>query len=119
MFSFQKTRIWPPLRELTKQVYLLVNEFPKQEDFGLKPQIKRAIVSVSVNLAEGTTRNPVKDQALYYKYAYGSLAEVYAGMLIAESLGYVQNIEISHLEMEIENIARQLNGLRRHHLRKG
>ena len=55
-FSFERLRVWEDVMNLTKQVYQVSVDFPKEELYGLTSQIRRAIVSVSSNLAEGGGR---------------------------------------------------------------
>ena len=72
-FSFEGLRVYQAARHLVKDVYVLVNKLPAIENFALSSQIRRAIVSVKANIAEGSGRNHAKDKAHFIDMAYGSL----------------------------------------------
>lgn len=75
-YSFERLDVWQKTRLLVKLVYTLTQKFPKEELFGLPSQIRRVIVSVSSNIAEGNSRFSPKDKAHFLSIAYGSLMEV-------------------------------------------
>jgi four helix bundle protein len=60
-YSFEKLRVWQRAREFVKRIYLLTIKFPKNEKFGIVSQLQRAAVSVSSNIAEGSSRTSGKD----------------------------------------------------------
>lgn len=74
-YSFECLEVWQMLRELVKDVYQVIAIFPQDERFGLTSQIRRSSVSVSSNIAEGSTRWSKKDQSRFYEIAFGSLIE--------------------------------------------
>ena len=76
-YAFENLRAWQEARKLVKSVYQLLDSFPKIENYALCDQIRRAIVSVPSNLAEGSGRTSVKEQLHFYEIAYGSLMETY------------------------------------------
>jgi len=112
LFSFEKLIVWKESQVLAKEVYTIANTFPKGEEFGLKQQIKRASVSISLNLAEGTGRTKGKEQAVFYKYAFSSLMEVTSGLYLAIELGYIEQKQMQRLRPKIEMIGRQISALR-------
>ncbi|GAA3556182.1 hypothetical protein GCM10022395_04450 [Snuella lapsa] len=67
-FSFEKLNVWGDSKELVKLIYLITKEFPNEERYGLTNQLRRASVSISSNLAEGTSRNTNKDKAILQLY---------------------------------------------------
>lgn len=67
IYSFEKLEVWQESRLLVKELYLVLQHFPENEKYGLISQIKRAVVSVSSNIAEGATRTSLKDQAHFYQ----------------------------------------------------
>ena len=81
--------------ELAKQVYLLTQEFPKHEVYGLSSQVQRAAVSIPANLAEGHAKESTKELLRHISIAQGSLAETETHLLLAESLGYASHHEIA------------------------
>ena len=112
-FSFEKLEVWQDTKTFTVFLYRLMKAFPEDEKFGLVQQIKRALISVSSNLAEGSGRTSKKDQAHFYQMAYSSLMEVLSQVLISIELGYIipeNELEIRH---QIVKISNKINSLRR------
>ena len=69
-YSFEKLRVWQRTRVFVKKIYLLTGKFPDREKFGIVSQLQRAVVSVSLNIAEGSTKEALQ-QAIYAK-AWGA-----------------------------------------------
>jgi four helix bundle protein len=80
-----------------KQVYALLKKFPKEEQYALCDQLRRAVISVPSNMAEGGGRTSAKDQAHFLEMAFGSLMEVDCQMDIAHDLGYVSSKELEEM----------------------
>ena len=105
-------KAWQEARKLVVEVYHLLDDFPKFENYALCDQIRRAIVSVPSNLAEGSGRISVKEQLHFYEISYGSLMEAYNQLIIAADLKYIGENNLKELEPQIDVVARMLNGLR-------
>jgi len=75
-YAFENLTVWQESRKFVKEIYLVTADYPKDERYGLISQLRRASVSVSSNLAEGSCRWSKKEQARFYEIAYGSLIEV-------------------------------------------
>ena len=90
-------------------VYKLLEQLPDTERFALCGQIRRAIVSVPSNIAEGMGRVSNKDQAHFLNIAYGSLMEVYAQLDIAHDLGYISNEMFNQVETDVEEISKMIS----------
>jgi len=88
----------------------------EEEKFGLVSQVRRAVVSVSSNLAEGSGRTGNKDQAHFTQLAYGSLMEVTNLLILASDLGYISNNEYDQLRAKIKKMSNRLNALRKSQL---
>jgi four helix bundle protein len=113
IFSFEKLVVWEESRELNKKVYHLTSVFPEVEKYGLINQLRRASISISLNIAEGASRPSGKDQAKSYKDAYGSLMEVMAGFICALDLEFInQEIIDNEIRPVISKIGFKLNSLR-------
>lgn len=113
VFSFEKLRFWGEVRELVKTIYTLTKKYPDDEKFGLVNQMRRAAVSVTSNIAEGSSRMSFKDQAHFYQIAYSSLIELLSQIIISKDLGYCTDNEERKIREQIENISIQLNALRK------
>ena len=111
-FSFEGLRVYKATRQLVKDVYVLVNKIPSIENFVLSSQIRRAVVSVKANIAEGSGRNHPKDKAHFIDMAYGSLMETYSELETAADLGYITEDEVKILKPQIIDIGKMLSGLR-------
>ena len=111
-FSFEGLRVYQATRQLVKDVYVLVNKFPAVENFALSSQVRRAIVSVSANIAEGSGRNHAKDKAHFIDIAYGSLLETYSELLTAADLKYITEQEVLSIKSQFVDVGKMLSGLR-------
>jgi four helix bundle protein len=115
-FSFEKLKVWQNSRELINIIYKITNSFPKQERFCLVDQIRRAIISVASNIAEGSSRISTRDQAHFTNLAYSSLMEVLNQLYIAYDLNYISNEIFVELKKRVAEISNQLNALRKSQL---
>lgn len=89
----------------------MTKSFPKEEKFGLVSQLRRASVSISSNIAEGSSRKISKAQAQFYNYSYGSTVEILNQLIIAKELGYLKNEDYEKLRTELEALTAMLNKL--------
>lgn len=75
-FYFKKLDVYNYSKELVKYIYLLLKKFPKEEEYALCNQLRRAVISVPANIAEGFGRASSKEKIHFIDIAYGSLMEV-------------------------------------------
>jgi four helix bundle protein len=111
ILNFFDLRAWQEGRIMTLKIYTLTKSFLKEELFGLTNQIRRAAVSITSNIAEGFSRETMKDKTHFYIIAFGSLNEVYNQAVLARDIGYIRNIEWNKLEEQIIITSKILNGL--------
>lgn len=111
-FSFEGLRVYKAARQLVKDVYVLVNKLPAIENFALCSQLRRAVVSVKANIAEGSGRNHPKDKAHFNDMAYGSLLSHYSELETAADFGYITEEEVKNIKSQFINIGKMLSGLR-------
>jgi len=111
IYSFENLEVWQKSRNLVISVYKITAGFPLDEKFGLSSQLRRAAISVSSNIAEGSTRWSKSDQARFYQIAFGSLMEVLNQLILASDLGFFDTQMLSEIRIEIESIGRMLNSL--------
>ena len=114
LFSFEKMEVWQDAKKLVGIVYSLTKKFPESETFALTSQLRRAVISIPSNIAEGNGRQSGKDQIRFLSIAYGSLLEVYCQLQIAESLGYLEDSDIEMIRPQVEKIAKGLSNLKRY-----
>lgn len=109
--SFRDLNAWQKAYELAILVYKVTKKFPMDERFALTDQARRAVVSVSSNVAEGFSRNSQKDKIHFYTMANGSLFEVQSQLMISEGLGYISKqdyLEVYDLSVTVNKLC---NGL--------
>ena len=116
-FYFEKLEVWKDAIQLTKEVYKLSRKFPDDEKFGIISQIRRASVSITTNLAEGSGRSTQKDQANFTTMAYSSLMEVLNLLIVSVELEYLEEEVYLEVRDKIEMIANKLNALRNSQLK--
>jgi len=98
--SFRDLKIWKEGIELVKRVYLVTEEFPKEEQYGLSSQMRRASVSIPSNVAEGFRRKHNKEYKQFLNIALGSCAELETQLVIARELKYIdENQEKDTIEL--------------------
>ncbi|MGZ4034642.1 MAG: four helix bundle protein [Bacteroidia bacterium] len=92
-------------------MYKLTNKFPDTEKFGLISQLKRAVVSVPTNIAEGAARNTKKEFIQFLFISSGSLSEVDTLLTISNNLNYINGSEFEDMNIKMNRISSLLNGL--------
>lgn len=110
-YSFEKLNALQEAKKLVVDVYQLLDSFPKFENYALCDQIRRSVVSVPSNIAEGSGRKSLKEQIHFLEIAYGSLMEVYNQLLIAIELAYITKESVDAIKPTIDAVAKMINGL--------
>src|SRR5688572_12071877 len=111
MTNYQNLEVWKKSMLLVKDVYLELKGYPKEEMFGLTQQTKRAVISISANIAEGIGRNYKKDTIQFLHISRGSLYEVETLLQIAIMLEFSSSKKLESLFLQIDDCIRLLNGL--------
>lgn len=109
--SFHDLRVWQEAHLLAVSIYKTTKRFPKEEQFGLTNQIRRAAVSITSNIAEGFGRETIKDRVHFYIMSLGSLNEIQSQLLVARDVGYFHDKNWLELENKIIIVNKMLNGL--------
>ncbi|PIW68832.1 MAG: four helix bundle protein [Candidatus Omnitrophica bacterium CG12_big_fil_rev_8_21_14_0_65_42_8] len=109
--QFKNLKVWQKGMELVKQVYAITRQFPKDEQFGLTSQMRRAAVSVPANIAEGKGRYHKKEYIQFLYMARGSIYEIMTLIEMAQGLRYFPEIESKKLLELSSEITAMLNGL--------
>ncbi len=118
MFNFEKLNAYQNARLLVKDVYNLLDKFPQKEEFALKSQLRRAVVSIPSNIAEGMGRISDKEKIHFIEIAYSSLMETYCQLQLANDLNYITNSDFDQIKPLIEDNAKLLSGLRKNFIPK-
>jgi four helix bundle protein len=112
MKGFRELRVWQKAMDLVEKVYILTRAFPKQETYALTSQVRRAAISVPSNIAEGHTREHIKEYLHHLSMAQASLAEVETQLEIATRLKYLESDQLKGSLLEISSLGKQLYALR-------
>jgi four helix bundle protein len=109
--------VWKQSIALVIDVYQITEKFPGRETYGLTNQIRRALVSIPSNVAEGAARQTKKEFINFLHIAQGSLSELDTQLEVAVRLGYLNERTRSQLDSRMEEIDKMLTGLIRHLLK--
>ena len=110
-FRFEKLEVWKDAREFVLLVYKVTSGFPSTERFGLVDQIRRAAVSIALNIAEGSTKGSDADFRRFLKMAQGSVNEVVTGFYLAIDLKFIKQDQFDNLYDSALKVNAKLNAL--------
>jgi four helix bundle protein len=113
MFNFEKLDVWQKAIDFADLVYTNTRGFPADERFGLTTQLPRGAVSISSNIAEGSSRSSKIDFARFVEIAGGSLFEVVSQSFIARRQSFLSDSGFRRIYAAAEEQSRMLRGLRR------
>jgi four helix bundle protein len=109
--GYHKLLIWQKSKEFTKAIYIATETFPKSELFGITSQIRRATVSICLNIVEGHRRESKKEFIHFLDIADGSLAEVEACLELSCELQFLPQNTFEKLQYQQEEISKMLAGM--------
>ncbi len=110
--TFRDLEAYKEGKILVKEVYRLLKMFPKEEQYAMCDQLRRAAVSITSNIAEGSGRTSTKEKIHFLEFSYGSLMEVLSQLDIATDLGYITQKEFDDFELLVNKVASLISGLR-------
>jgi four helix bundle protein len=111
MHNFKELKVWQKARCLVKYTYILTKKFPKEEMFALTSQVKRAVVSISSNIAEGCGRGTNKQLHYFLEVAQGSSCELETELILSFDLGFITEEELTKAQSSLIEIQRMLQSL--------
>lgn len=111
MNSYKGLLVYQKAVELSVAIYRATEEFPKSEIYGLTSQIRRCVVSIPSNIAEGQRRGSKKEYIQFLRVAFGSGAELETQLLISFKVGYLSEDQFNKFDDELEQIMKMLNKL--------
>lgn len=109
--SYKDLTVWQKSFELSLLIYRLTKAFPKEELYALTSQIRRAVISIPSNIAEGYCRQRKLEYIQFLQFAFGSGAEVETQFLIAKELKYITSEEFEKCNQLLNEIMKMLNVL--------
>ena len=110
MRDFRELKVWAKAHELTLAVYKATMTFPKDEQYGLTSQMRRASASIPANVAEGCGRGSDAELARFLQIAMGSASELEYHLLLAHDLGFLNREICKPLTQETIEVKRMLTG---------
>ncbi len=111
-YQFERLSAWQKAKELAIDVYRLVAKFPQFEQYALSSQLRRSVISVPSNIAEGTGRISNKEKIHFLEISYGSLLETYCQLQIAVELSYLTKDDLEAVKPLFFETSRLISGLR-------
>ncbi len=111
MTSHKDLNVWKGGIKLTSAIYQLTSKLPREEQFGLQSQLRRAAVSIPTNISEGSARQQTKEFIRFLRIASGSLAEIETLLIISCELKYFTELQVEEVFRQIHLINKQLTGL--------
>lgn len=108
---FTDLNVWKKGHRLVLDIYIVTKKFPKEEQFGLTSQLRRAAVSVTANIAEGYSRYYFKDKVRFFYISRGSLSEIKNLLIIAKDIGFINLDEFKNFIINANQVMKILNGL--------
>jgi four helix bundle protein len=112
MFNFEKLDVWQKAITLADVIYNDTRGFPVDERFGLTNQMRRSVISVSSNIAEGSSRSSKNDFGRFVEIATGSVFELVSQGFIARRQSFLAEEDFRAIYANAEEIGRMLSGLR-------
>lgn len=108
MRNFKTLEIWKASIILTKNTYALIQGLPIEEKYDLSSQMRRAVVSIPSNIAEGCSRKSNRDFKRFLAIALGSSFELETHFLIAKEIGYFEEVEINGLLTQLDSLKKMM-----------
>jgi len=109
--NYKSLIVWQKSIVLTKEIYILTSQFPKEEIYGLVNQIRRSVVSIPSNIAEWNQRQTQKEYKNFLYIAKGSCAELETQIIIAKELGFIVDHTSEEILKKIEELLKMLSAL--------
>ena len=109
--NYKELKVWQKSYRLCLEIYKATKEFPKEETYGLISQIRRSVISVPSNIAEGYGRKSTLEYIRFLHVEYGSICELETQVLLSGDLGYVKTAKLKIFQKEIGEIERMLKAL--------
>ncbi|MEK7192437.1 MAG: four helix bundle protein [Patescibacteria group bacterium] len=109
--SFKDLLVWQKVANLAIRIYKTTDNFPRSEIYGLSNQMRRAVISISSNIAEGFKRIHQKEKSQFYNTAYSSVAELESQTEISRELGFLLYKDYQELYPLLVEVSKMMDGL--------
>jgi len=111
--NFKELKVWQKSRVLAMNLFLLTKQYPNDERFELVSQMRRAVISVPSNIAEGSGRNSNKDFRRFLDIALSSAYELETQIIISFDLQYISEEDFSSISNDIQEVQKMIFGFKR------
>ena len=111
MHNYKELKVWQKARELVKFVYNLTRKYPKAEIYSLTSQVRRSVISIPSNIAEGAGHSSKKEFSRFLEIAYASTCELDTQIILSFDLDFINHDELSNSGKYIEELQKMLSGL--------
>ena len=111
MSSYKELTVWQKAIQLCEEVYRVTESYPKSEIYGITSQIRRCVVSIPSNIAEGQRRGHKAEFIQFLRISFGSGAELETQLLISFKVGYLSKKDFQVLSILLEEVMKMLNKL--------
>jgi len=108
MHNYKELSVWKKSVSLATDIYDSTKTFPEVEKYGITSQIRRSVVSISSNIAEGAGRFGVKEFRQFTTIAYGSSFELETQLIISKNLDYLSELQFNQLMDDLMTIQKML-----------
>jgi four helix bundle protein len=108
--KYTELDVWKQAKDLASCIYHLTASFPKEEQFGIISQMRRCVVSVPSNIAEGCGRQHIKETIHFLSIARGSLYELETQIYISKDLNFINEVDFNKTLQSIEHVGKLING---------
>jgi len=108
-----KLEVWKQGIDFVSELYIVTNDFPKHEQYGIISQIRRAGVSIPANISEGAARKGIKEFLHFLSISMGSISELETLLIISKKVNYLNELQYNKLISQLSSIARLLTGLQK------
>lgn len=116
--NFKKLNVWIKSKELCLFVYKITKQFPKEELYGITSQIRRAVISIPSNIAEGYAKTSVKENLRFVEIAYGSYYELITQIEISKDIKFISDNDYNCLINLLNEVGKLLYGYKKSLLSK-
>src|SRR3989344_9078337 len=110
-FRFEKLNVWQDARVFVNHIYAITRKFPRDEKFGLIDQLRRAALSVILNIAEGSDRKSDAEFKRFLRMAITSVEEVVTGLYVSKDLGYIKGKNFDIIYKDANRLVAKINAL--------
>ncbi|GHV14898.1 four helix bundle protein [Fibrobacterales bacterium] len=111
--TFKELRVWQEAMNLAEMIYIQTKNFPKEEVYGMTSQIRRAVISVPANIAEGYGRKNRAEYLNFLSIANGSLKETETHLLLSQRIGYLTETQMEMFQKQLDVVGKLLTAIRK------